>query len=494
MPIRTKKPDEEPEPDPGVLERVRSHLPFKPEPEPEPEPERPVINFNLLEAPPEEPAKPEKKGPQPPDRGNSLYPVSAPPKSVEDLVLSHRDQVAGALRGPMSNLDDWRVVKWHITQEERLALAWIHEEDLAEKRTALLQEMRAKKDYCGPGREYLDYLFGLNVRLQHEHGRGYRSSDVHFRPWDSEAMRFTTRSSAALVEKPEEIGVLQIARTFADRVQRQRDTFFVVDISMEAAEQFGGGKTHILIQLLQAASFYIPSVFDLRHDMTFGDDHARLRRHLQNHEQGACRGVDELDQFAYKRDTNKGANKATIAVWKRNRKWGQLWGGCTPSIWELDPFLRDIKITHRIRIKEWDDNRRRGYAELFTKGGYQDPEKDRWGRFNMGFDYGPISSPAYLAYKEIVTFVEDHYSTPTESSLDKFLRDNPDWLKDEIESVLSLDVALATVLSPLRSSPPSGSPVKSRVDASARISPQIPPNLDAFLDDSDPEDGAELEK
>jgi len=240
------------------------------------------------------------------------------------------------------------------------------------------------------------------------------------------------------IEQPENIGVLQLASLFGERARRSTDTFFVVDIWNWAPEQFGGGKSQLLLQLLAEVSAYLrhvldppPQPFDFRHDCVYSADHGRLRRFLGDRTPNVARGVDEMDQFAYKRTSQVGAQKATIAVWKRNRKWGQVWGGCSPSLWELDEFLREIKVTHRVRIREWDADKREGHAEVFAKGGPKNEATDEWGHFLMDFDFRSLPNEMYLAYKDLVAYVEDHPSE-TKSALDAYLKAHPDHLADVV--------------------------------------------------------------
>ncbi len=270
-------------------------------------------------------------------------------------------------------------------------------------------------------------------------GLTLRRKERSFKALDHAGMRelFGKLDPAPRIEQPEEIGVLQLGAIFAHRIKKQKDTFFMVDMWKYAPEQFGGGKSQLLLQILAATARFAGYKFDFRRDVVYADDHARLRRFLGDREVNACRGVDELDQFAYKRRSQHGEQKATIDVWKRNRKWGQLWGASGPSLWELDEFLRDIKVTHRIRIRTWDDEARIGTAEVFAKGGDKDEMTDTWGHFNMSFEYRAMPSVLYDAYKACVRYVEDYQRSPDHSALDKHLADKPEWLADLVNRDMS---------------------------------------------------------
>ncbi len=226
------------------------------------------------------------------------------------------------------------------------------------------------------------------------------------------------------IEHPEQIGVLQIAADIAEAAKERRDCFIVIDVSPRI-RQFGAGKSQLLVQILAEANAMLGNGFDARFDIVYGEDHKRFRRLLNETTPEHAFGVDELDQFAYAREAMKGSNKETMQTLKQTRKWGRPIVACSASLWQLDPFLRDIKITHRVRIEEWDGKKREGRATVFEKGGFPDPPNDLWGRFPpiIAFDFMGLPAASYRTYYECAILA----SKAGGEGMDKFLRENPSW-------------------------------------------------------------------
>jgi len=224
------------------------------------------------------------------------------------------------------------------------------------------------------------------------------------------------------IENPETIGVLQLAADLAEFARDRVDCFVLIDVSPHI-RQFGAGKTQLLIQLVAETNAQLGHVFDVRHDIVYGEDHKRFRHLLNDTDPEHAFGVDELDQFAYSREAMKGANKETVQTLKQTRKWGRPVIGCSASLWQLDPFLRDVKITHRVRIEEWDRKARRGRAVVFEKGGFPEPPNDKWGRYPpvRAFEFEGLGPASYALTIECALLAR------RTGDMDKYLREHPTW-------------------------------------------------------------------
>ncbi len=241
------------------------------------------------------------------------------------------------------------------------------------------------------------------------------------------------------IERPEAIGVLQLATDIAEAARDRVDCFVLIDVSPRI-RQFGAGKTQLLMQVLAEVNSMLGKTFDVRHDVVYGEDHKRFRRLLSETEAEHAFGVDELDQFAYSREAMKGPNKETMQTLKQTRKWGRPIVGCSASLWQLDPFLRDVKITHRIRIEEWDRKSRRGRAVVFEKGGFPDPPNDMWGRIPpvRAFEFEGLGAKAYNLTVECALLAR------RAGDMDKYLRENPSWPEDNpAKATISEEIDIA---------------------------------------------------
>ena len=235
------------------------------------------------------------------------------------------------------------------------------------------------------------------------------------------------------IEEPETIGVLQLADLVARSAEKRRDVFMVIDTALNADISFGAGKSQLMLQVLDETYNRLGKKFDFRHDVVYAEDHVRFRKLLTDKTPLSPFGVDELDQFAYAREAMKGENKETMQDLKRTRKWGRPIVGCCGSLWQLDPFLRDIKITHRIRIEYWDDENYRGRATVWRKGGFSVQPEDRWGKWPPEFpmEFSGIPAEAFQRYHQCALLAEESGS----GGMDKFLAKNSRWLDERPEVV-----------------------------------------------------------
>lgn len=253
-------------------------------------------------------------------------------------------------------------------------------------------------------------------------GLTLRMRDQAYHPLTRDAMLKLIDPDRKL-EEPEQIGILQIAAEISEAAKERRDCFVIIDVSPRI-RQFGAGKSQLMMQVLAETNRMLGNGFDARWDVVYGEDHRRFRRLLGDTSPEHAFGVDELDQFAYSREAMKGANKETMQTLKQTRKWGRPIVACSASLWQLDPFLRDIKITHRFRIEEWDSKNRRGRATVWEKGGFADPPNDLWGRVPpvLTFEFVGLPSDSYKLYYECAIL-----STREREGMDKYLKDHPSW-------------------------------------------------------------------
>ncbi len=290
-------------------------------------------------------------------------------------------------------------------------------ETILEEIKTLTPELRNKLGLLKVG-----YAWNYTARTK----LGLEAMKEPFKPYTTDDLKllFTNKDNGT----PDQYGTNQVAGIIAESARKRRDCFMVIDVGSTGPFQYGAGKSQLMLQLIHQAYLLLGGIFNPAMDVVYSDDRVRFNRLLDDVEPLKPFGVDEFDPFCYKRNWSKTDNKEIVIKLTRTRKWGRPLIGCTGSIWQLDQFLRDIKITHRIRIVDWDDEHLVGRAQIHRKGGFQKEEEDKWGMWLFSFDYYGIPSVAYKQYVKLVLAAE---KSSGETGLDRFLQNNPGFLADD---------------------------------------------------------------
>lgn len=403
-----------------------------------------TVNLVLPQTPPAAPAPPpeeksdKKDKGKPEERGTATWtPQQAFAQNLEQGLIAHRinaDRNAYETRYEARSRDNVKAtVAYELHQYRELVGI-----EPATRRAELLADLKRAEDTMLKS-ELRDWLEVQIPALLQGHRRYYQTPSA-MKPTPAEAMNMDVRKQLEPWQvTPEESGVLQIAATVAEAIQRKLLMILVIDASPflgmadgKFSGVFGGGKSQLGWEILYWTYSLMGRAFDPRKDVVYRRDRDRFKR-LLNEDERVPWGVDEMNQFFDERDWNRPENKPIIKEMEMYRKVGRPIVGACSSIWNLDERMRLKIITHRLEIDEWDVDTFTGSAVLFRKYGppkLQVEEEDKWGLELERIRFAGLTHDQFEFYESCAAAAREWEE---KGGLDALLKKRPDWLAEFVQ-------------------------------------------------------------